>query len=562
MTITVSTDGSALGNPNGPMGWAWADHAVNAARTDGHQHDGDSDAGGATNGTNQIGELCAVLEALRAHRGAEPLTIETDSQYAINCSTNWVKGWKKNGWKNSQKKPVKNASLIKAIDAEIGRREGPVKFVWVKGHNGNPGNEKVDDLAHTYSGDARSGLKDGYLPLEGWQSLLASPYAKGVDIPADAKMLIDGKITEEQYHLGRGVESGDGDSDDWDNANDNENPTTHSSRDGGDAEDSDNPTSRSSRNGENNSNTDKKQIANGEETGPTGVAIPRKPTLTERLAEPEGVPKYDFSPRKPIVTHHRAAENDGPPDGDNAHDGNEEEPHTAGRTVRSHPDFSASPVGDDVTIPADKSDAAATQTELPVAEPNSKPKQSVGDTSSGTEQPLSEDVFDAEQSAANAAAATRQSSGDIPSGAYVDGDETDDTDVTPNGRHGNDIDDHDAGNGATNEASDHSEDTSKSEQTNDSATTSTAQETPEIPDKHESQHNTETPTNPEPAYLPSGLSVSGPLRFSPAPQTSPTYSGRPRHIRGVIAIDGYVAGDGTIVLSNAPFLIANNNHKK
>ena len=73
MTITVSTDGSALGNPNGPMGWGWADHELATGGKPGHHHDSDCDAGGATNGTNQIGELCAVLEALRAHPGSEPL---------------------------------------------------------------------------------------------------------------------------------------------------------------------------------------------------------------------------------------------------------------------------------------------------------------------------------------------------------------------------------------------------------------------------------------------------------------------------------------------------------
>ena len=130
MTITVSTDGSALGNPNGPMGWAWADHEPAAGGKPGHEHAGDCDAGGATNGTNQIGELCAVLEALRAHPGSEDLVIETDSQYAINCSTKWVQGWKRNGWKNSQKKPVKNADLIRAIDNEIANRAGSVRFVW------------------------------------------------------------------------------------------------------------------------------------------------------------------------------------------------------------------------------------------------------------------------------------------------------------------------------------------------------------------------------------------------------------------------------------------------
>ncbi|WEV47202.1 ribonuclease HI [Bifidobacterium sp. ESL0690] len=468
MTITVSTDGSALGNPNGPMGWAWADHAANAARTDGHQHDGDSDAGGATNGTNQIGELCAVLEALRAHRGAEPLTIETDSQYAINCSTTWVKGWKKNGWKNSQKKPVKNAPLIKAIDAEIGRREGPVKFVWVKGHNGNPGNEKVDDLAHTYSGDARSGVKDGYLPLEGWQSLLASPYAKGVDIPADAKMLIDGKITEEQYHLGRGVEP--------DNDNDD------------DFED------------------------DGNAANQTNVPMSHKPTLTERLAEPEGVPEYDFSPRKSIVAHHRAVENDESSEVNNQGDVNEVKAHGIGRTVRSQPDFSASPVGDDVTV--DKSDAAATETELPVAD--NKP-----DTLDKSDQ------------------ANKPSKNDDNSDFVDDDDKIDNADIS-----GDESDDTDANINESNEAD--------NGDTHETAT-----------DVDATQHTEPEPkTNQAPSYLTSGLSVNGTLHFVPAPQTSPTYNGRPRHIRGVIAIDGYVAGDGTILLNNAPFLIANNNHKK
>ncbi|MBT1163412.1 ribonuclease HI [Bifidobacterium felsineum] len=194
MTITVSTDGSALGNPNGPMGWAWADHAKNAGGTPGHEHDEHGyDAGGATNGTNQIGELCAVLEALRAHPGSEPLLIESDSQYAINCSTTWVRGWKRNGWKNSQKKPVKNVELIKAIDAEISRRPGPVNFKWVKGHAGNAGNELVDELARTYAGDCRSGARDGYLPIEGWQSLLNSEYAHGTDVPPDVQLVLDGK---------------------------------------------------------------------------------------------------------------------------------------------------------------------------------------------------------------------------------------------------------------------------------------------------------------------------------------------------------------------------------
>ncbi len=203
--IVVSTDGSALGNPNGSMGWAWADHTDESGSAHEHHHSGNADAGGATNGTNQIGELCAVLEALRAHPGSEPLTIESDSQYAINCATTWIHGWKKNGWKNSKNEPVKNADLIRAIDAELTKREGSVKFVWVKGHAGNAGNEKVDTLARTYAEDCRSGVKSGYLPLEGWKSLLSSPYASGTDVPEDAKALMENKISCEEYHIGRSV---------------------------------------------------------------------------------------------------------------------------------------------------------------------------------------------------------------------------------------------------------------------------------------------------------------------------------------------------------------------
>lgn len=203
--IVVSTDGSALGNPNGSMGWAWADHSDEIGTAHEHNHTGNADAGGASNGTNQIGELCAVLEALRAHPGSEDLTIETDSQYAINCSTTWIHGWKKNGWKNSKNEPVKNSDLIRAIDAEISKRKGSVKFVWVKGHAGNAGNEKVDTLARTYAEDCAKGAKEGYLPLEGWKSLLSSPYANSTDIPEDAKLLLENKISNEKYHENRTV---------------------------------------------------------------------------------------------------------------------------------------------------------------------------------------------------------------------------------------------------------------------------------------------------------------------------------------------------------------------
>ena len=172
------------------MGWAWAEHSGGSA-SPASSTGSSSDCGGASNGTNQIGELCAVLQALRTHQGEYPLLIETDSQYAINCSTTWVAGWKKNGWKNSRHEPVKNSELIRAIDVEITNRRGPVKFKWVKGHAGNPYNEKVDGLARGYAEKCRTGNADGYLPYEGWQSLIGSEYGSGIHMPEDAAQVSD-----------------------------------------------------------------------------------------------------------------------------------------------------------------------------------------------------------------------------------------------------------------------------------------------------------------------------------------------------------------------------------
>ncbi|KAB8288071.1 ribonuclease H [Bifidobacterium ramosum] len=377
MTITVSTDGSALGNPNGPMGWAWADHTPHAGGRPGHEHGGDCDAGGATNGTNQIGELCAVLEALRTHPGAEPLVIETDSQYAINCSTKWVHGWKKNGWKNSQRKPVKNAALIKAIDAELSRRAGSVKFVWVKGHAGNAGNEKVDELARTYAGDCRSGVRDGYLPKEGWESLLASEYAKGTDVPADARMLMDGLISAKDYHLGRGEDSGDADAAD-----------VTETRDG------------------------------------------RPSSVADALAEPEGVPEYP---------DYRTAS-------DHANDDHAEADHT------------------------DDNESAATT------------------TTSGTDTIVNHD------------------------------------------------------------------------DTTDNTTVASIDVTTDAPSETTAPRSTAAANASQPSAIrltpqPSGLTVSGTLRFAPPPSSSPTYDGRPRMIRGYVMVEGYVNGDGSITLDHAPFAI-------
>ncbi|MBC7300447.1 MAG: ribonuclease HI [Nocardia sp.] len=142
--IIVSTDGSCLRNPGGAIGWAWVNHA------------GPADSGGAASGTNQIAELRGVLEAILAHPGTEPMLIESDSQYAIKCASEWITSWRRNGWRTSTGGAVKNVEIIKQIDRAITAREGPVRFRWVRGHVGNYFNEQADKLA----GEAARAVRD------------------------------------------------------------------------------------------------------------------------------------------------------------------------------------------------------------------------------------------------------------------------------------------------------------------------------------------------------------------------------------------------------------------
>ncbi len=144
--IIVSTDGSCLRNPGGAIGWAWIAH-----------ESGRFDSGGAATGTNQIAELTALLRAIEAHPGDEPLLIESDSQYAIRCASEWVDGWKRKGWRTASGGAVKNLELIQAIDRAIAERPGPVRFRWVRGHVGNQFNERADQLAGLAAQDWAAG---------------------------------------------------------------------------------------------------------------------------------------------------------------------------------------------------------------------------------------------------------------------------------------------------------------------------------------------------------------------------------------------------------------------
>lgn len=134
MTITAAADGSALGNP-GPAGWAW------------YVNDDCWRAGGWPHGTNNQGELMAVLDLFRAtaHIPQEDLRILCDSQYVINSVTKWMPGWKRKGWRKADGKPVLNVDLLKEIDKELAGRK--YTFEWVKGHAGHDLNEAADERA-------------------------------------------------------------------------------------------------------------------------------------------------------------------------------------------------------------------------------------------------------------------------------------------------------------------------------------------------------------------------------------------------------------------------------
>ncbi len=135
--LKIWTDGSCLGNP-GNGGWAFvATDGKNVAERN----------GGEKNTTNNRMELTAVIRALSAaHKHAE-VEIHTDSQYVKNGMESWIKNWKKNNWKTADKKPVKNQELWQQLD-EVAKNI-KIHWVWVRGHDGNPNNERADELART-----------------------------------------------------------------------------------------------------------------------------------------------------------------------------------------------------------------------------------------------------------------------------------------------------------------------------------------------------------------------------------------------------------------------------
>jgi ribonuclease HI len=134
--IEVFTDGACRGNP-GPGGWG----ALLRRGTDEKEI-----SGAERHTTNNRMELLAAIEALRALKRPSRVRITTDSQYVRQGVTDWVKRWKANGWKTSQKQPVKNQDLWEALSTLADAHD--IEWHWVKGHSGHKENERVDAIAN------------------------------------------------------------------------------------------------------------------------------------------------------------------------------------------------------------------------------------------------------------------------------------------------------------------------------------------------------------------------------------------------------------------------------
>ena len=135
-SVVVYTDGACKGNP-GPGGWGalmrWKEHERELF-------------GGEPKTTNNRMELTAVIQALSALKSRCQVAVYTDSSYVKNGITTWIHGWKQRGWRTADKKPVKNVELWQRLEALAAQHD--VQWHWVRGHDGDPGNERADALAN------------------------------------------------------------------------------------------------------------------------------------------------------------------------------------------------------------------------------------------------------------------------------------------------------------------------------------------------------------------------------------------------------------------------------
>jgi ribonuclease HI len=148
--VEIYTDGACSGNP-GPGGWG----AV--LSYDGRVRE--LSGGEATPTTNNRMELMAAIQALESLTRPSRVRLHTDSVYLRSGITSWLASWKRNNWRTASKQPVKNEDLWRRLDAAAARHE--IQWLWVKGHAGDPGNERADALANRGMADAIARTRSG-----------------------------------------------------------------------------------------------------------------------------------------------------------------------------------------------------------------------------------------------------------------------------------------------------------------------------------------------------------------------------------------------------------------
>ncbi len=137
-SVTIYTDGACKGNP-GPGGWGVL---LKSGATERELF------GGELGTTNNRMELMAVIQALQALKRPCAVTLYLDSQYVLKGITEWLPGWKAKGWRTAGKQPVKNVELWQQLDELVHRGGHEIDWRWVRGHNGDAGNERADALAN------------------------------------------------------------------------------------------------------------------------------------------------------------------------------------------------------------------------------------------------------------------------------------------------------------------------------------------------------------------------------------------------------------------------------
>ena len=137
--IIIYTDGACKGNP-GPGGWGALLRAADGTEKE--------IFGGEMGTTNNRMEMMAVIQALQSLKRPCQIILHIDSQYVLKGMTEWMKGWKARGWKTASKEPVKNVDLWQKLDELVNQSGHAIDWRWVRGHNGDAGNERADALAN------------------------------------------------------------------------------------------------------------------------------------------------------------------------------------------------------------------------------------------------------------------------------------------------------------------------------------------------------------------------------------------------------------------------------